>query len=70
VFFESQKYLEFAVSVRVAFALGEFAGNRIEVREMADARTTGFEEDRVSADVADEKAMMFECEVGCDELAV
>ena len=62
--------LKFALSVSFTFAFSKFACDRVNVSEMANSRTAGFEEDGVTADVADERAMMCECEVGGDELAV
>ena len=70
LFFQGQKYLQFALSMRIAFAFSKFACDRIEVREMPNSRTAGFEQDGVSANVTDERAMMLECEVGGYELAV
>jgi hypothetical protein len=61
---------QFAAAVIFTFTRGEFAGDRIRVREVVNASSSGFEQNFLVAFEADERAVRFSLEIGGNSLTI
>ena len=69
-FLQGQIDFQFATTMSVAFALGEFAGNRVGVGEVVDTGPARFEDDFLVAFEAEKRGVSFRLHVGGHDLAV